>query len=356
MKYTFPENIKTMTPYEPITGEYKSRLDANESYINLSDEQKKELNERVNNIDFNRYPDPYAVKLCKAFGDLYNVNPDLVTAGNGSDELIALLCGTFLTPDDTVAVFSNDFSMYRVYCETYGVKCKVIPKNDDLTIDIGKTLEFIEHENISAVIFSNPCNPTSIGLTRDKVRCLIKNTTALVILDEAYMDFWDESLLSEVENYKNLIILKTCSKAIGLAGIRLGFLIANKEITNLVRAVKSPYNVNTITQTCGEIILSDKETVLSAAKEIIKNKNELESELKKSASDYPEEILNVYDSKTNFVFLKVKSGKRIFEELLNRGIAIRFMGEYLRISAGSEKENEELLENLRDILERGVTE
>lgn len=356
MTYNFPENIKNMTPYEPITGEYKIRLDANESYINLSDEQKKELNERVNNLDFNRYPDPYAVKLCKAFGDLYNVNPNLVTAGNGSDELIALLCGTFFTKDDTVAVFSNDFSMYRVYCETYGVKCKVIPKREDLTIDVSKALEFIEHENISAIIFSNPCNPTSIGLTKDKVRCLINNTSALVILDEAYMDFWDESLLSEVENYKNLIILKTCSKSIGLAGIRLGFLIANKEITSLVRAVKSPYNVNTITQTCGEVILSDKAAVLTAAKEIVENKNELESEIKKLASSYPEEILNVYNSNTNFVFLKVKNGGKIFEELLNRGVAIRFMGEYLRISTGSEEENKALLENLRDILERGADE
>lgn len=356
MTYNFPENIKNMTPYEPITGEYKIRLDANESYINLSDEQKKELNERVNNLDFNRYPDPYAVKLCKAFGDLYNVNPNLVTAGNGSDELIALLCGTFFTKDDTVAVFSNDFSMYRAYCETYGVKCKVIPKREDLTIDVSKALEFIEHENISAIIFSNPCNPTSIGLTKDKVRCLINNTSALVILDEAYMDFWDESLLSEVENYKNLIILKTCSKSIGLAGIRLGFLIANKEITSLVRAVKSPYNVNTITQTCGEVILSDKAAVLTAAKEIVENKNELESEIKKLASSYPEEILNVYNSNTNFVFLKVKNGGKIFEELLNRGVAIRFMGEYLRISTGSEEENKALLENLRDILERGADE
>lgn len=356
MTYNFPENIKNMTPYEPITGEYKIRLDANESYINLSDEQKKELNERVNNLDFNRYPDPYAVKLCKAFGDLYNVNPNLVTAGNGSDELIALLCGTFFTKDDTVAVFSNDFSMYRAYCETYGVKCKVIPKREDLTIDVSKTLEFIEHENISAIIFSNPCNPTSIGLTKDKVRCLINNTSALVILDEAYMDFWDESLLDEVENHKNLIILKTCSKSIGLAGIRLGFLIANKEITSLVRAVKSPYNVNTITQTCGEVILSDKAAVLTAAKEIVENKNELESEIKKLASSYPEEILNVYNSNTNFVFLKVKNGGKIFEELLNRGLAIRFMGEYLRISTGSEEENKALLENLRDILERGADE
>lgn len=350
MNYTIPQRIEQMTPYEPITGEYELRLDANESYRSLSEDQLSRIVEGLRTLSYNRYPDPYAVKLCRAFGDLYGIDPKFVTAGNGSDELIALLCGTFFTDRDTVAVFSQDFSMYRVYCETYGVACKVIPKREDLTIDVDAALEFIQREKITALIFSNPCNPTSIGLKAEEVRRLVSRTDALVILDEAYMDFWDQSLLSEVERYENLIILKTCSKAIGLAGIRLGFLIANEKITKLVRAVKSPYNVNLMTQLYGEAVLSDREGVRSAAKELIQSKWDLEEKIRSLAREFPEEIPAVYPSDTNFVFLRAKHGKEIFESLLTESIAIRYMGDYLRISTGSKEENQRLYQALSKIL------
>lgn len=350
MKYTIPARIETMTPYDPITGDYELRMDANESYLGLSDEKFSKLTTRLKALDYNRYPDPYAIKLCEAFGALYHVDPRLVTAGNGSDELIALLCGTFFTQEDTVAVFSQDFSMYRVYCETYGVSCKVIPKREDLTIDVDAALEFIQKEQITALIFSNPCNPTSIGLKADQVRRLVSETDALVILDEAYMDFWDQSLLSEVDQYENLIILKTCSKAIGMAGIRLGFLIANEKITRIVKAVKSPYNVNLMTQVYGEVILSDKEAVNCAAKSLIENKKDLEQKIRDLSVKFPDEIPIVYPSDTNFVFFRARNGKGIFEQLLRRSIAIRYMGDYLRISTGSKEENQRLYKELLTIL------
>ena len=164
------------------------------------------------------------------------------------------------------------------------------------------------------------------------------------------MDFWDQSLLSEVEQYENLIILKTCSKAIGLAGIRLGFLIANEKITKLVRAVKSPYNVNLMTQLYGEAVLSDREGVRSAAKELIQSKGDLEEKIRTLAGRFPEEIPAVYPSDTNFVFLRAKHGKEIFESLLTESIAIRYMGDHLRISTGSKEENQRLYQALSKIL------
>lgn len=129
------------------------------------------------------------------------------------------------------------------------------------------------------LLFSNPCNPTSLGLKREEVRHLLRSVNCLVVLDEAYMDFWDQSLLNEAENYDNLILLKTCSKAFGLAGIRLGFAIANPTITNALRAVKSPYNVNSVTQAIGAVVITRTETFEDRTETLIQRRKELEGEI-----------------------------------------------------------------------------
>ena len=113
-------------------------------------------------------------------------------------------------------------------------------KNADFTIDPQRVIDTARREGARLIVFSNPCNPTSVGLSADDARKIIRGTDALVVLDEAYMDFWDQSLLREAAQYDNLIILRTCSKAIGLAGIRLGFAVANEMLTRVIRSVKSP--------------------------------------------------------------------------------------------------------------------
>lgn len=348
MKYTIPNNLVGMTPYKPIIGDFKIRMDANESYINIDDMNM--ILKELNRLELNRYPDPYAKKLCSAFAKYYGVDESLITASNGSDEMIALIFSTLFKSNNKVAVFENDFSMYEVYCNIYGINYTVLKKQDDLTIDVKKVSKEIENKNITALIFSNPCNPTSIGLKREDVLYLVKNTDALIILDEAYMDFWDNSVIDKVSDFDNLIILKTCSKAIGLAGIRLGFAIANEKITNLIRAIKSPYNVNVLTQKVGELVLSKKEMLKNACVEIIKNKNELQKMMNTLKEEFPNIILNVYNSKTNFIFIKTRYSKIIFENLLKNSIAIRYMGDYLRINTSNTYENEVLFNTMKEIL------
>ena len=123
-----------------------------------------------------------------------------------------------------------------------------IPKGEDFRIDPQAVIDEVKRQDVKMLIFSNPCNPTSVGLAAEDVRKIVRGVDALVVLDEAYMDFWDQSLLSEVSDYDNLIILKTCSKAIGMAALRVGFAVANEVITKALKAVKSPYNVNSISQ------------------------------------------------------------------------------------------------------------
>ena len=343
------DKVKNLTPYEPISGTYEIRLDANESFLTFPEEIENEMVEALKNTALNRYPDPMATKLVKGFADYFKVNPDCVTAGNGSDEIISVIMNAFLQKGDRILTLEPDFSMYRFYAEIAECESVKYQKDENLDVNIDDVISLANKENVRIVIFSNPCNPTSRIVTKDDVRKLINSVDSLVVLDEAYMDFAeDESLLSEFENYDNLIILKTCSKALGSAALRLGFAVANKTLTNVIRAVKSPYNVNSVSQALGEVLFSHPDYIDKCIETVVKSRKELYNEILKIESD---KIEKIYETHTNFVFMKVRNAKEIFKKMKDNSIIIRNMGDYLRITAGTEYENAKMLETFRKVLE-----
>ena len=343
------EKVKNLTPYEPISGTYEIRLDANESFLTVPENIENEMVEALKNSALNRYPDPNATKLVKGFADYFNVNPDCVIVGNGSDEIISVIMNAFLQKGDKILTLEPDFSMYRFYAEIAECESVKYQKNENLDVNIDDVIALANQENVRIVIFSNPCNPTSRIIAKDDIRKLIANTNALIVLDEAYMDFAEnESLLGEFESYDNLIILKTCSKALGCAALRLGFAVANKTLTNVIRAVKSPYNVNSVSQALGEVLFSHPDYIDSCIETVVKSRKELYSAILKIKS---KKIERVYETHTNFVFLKVKNAKKVFEKMKENSIIIRNMGDYLRITAGNKQENEKMLETFKKVLE-----
>lgn len=349
MEYTLSENIRTLTPYAAIEGNFKLRLDANESFIPLPLDliqavTQTALNGQTVSGQLNRYPDPRAKELCNAFAEFYDVPCECVTAGNGSDELISLLVGTFLQKGDELVTLENDFSMYRFYADTLSINSTAFPKNPDLTIDVDGLIQYVKLKKARGLIFSNPCNPTSLCLEKSEVSrmCRELSSNCLVIVDEAYMDFSSESIMGEVLEHSNLIVLKTASKAVGLAGIRLGFGVAGVTLTKALQSVKSPYNVNSFTQAIGCAVYSHPEYLNICVERIIHSRDNLYQGIL-SIYAHTKLIEEVYASETNFVFIKVKRAEQIFKTLLKYSIAIRRMGDYLRITAGSKDENTEFL-------------
>ncbi len=342
MTYRLNDKIRDLKPYDPITGNYRIRLDANESFIPVPDTVMSKILEAVSLTEYNRYPDSKASELCSQFAAYYHINARNVTAGNGSDELISVICNAFLMKDDVMLTVSPDFSMYKFYSSICETKCIEYQKKPDLTIDVDELILTANEHNVKMILFSNPCNPTSLGLKKADVRRLIDSVKALVVVDEAYMDFWNESLLTEAEDYDNLIILRTCSKAFGMAGIRLGFAVANEALTNALKAVKSPYNVNALTQKIGSILLNEHELTQSSIAKIIASKNQLYSEMERIESSHKGQM-HVYPSVVNFILVQLEEAKEMYQSLLNAGIAVRFMGDFLRITAGTREENAELI-------------
>ncbi|MGN0489153.1 MAG: pyridoxal phosphate-dependent aminotransferase [Ruminococcus sp.] len=350
MSYELNDKIKNLVPYEPISGTYNIRLDANECSLNYDEDLLNLALEAVKEVDFNRYPDPLCLELRKAFAEYYGIDYKNVTVGNGSDELIFLIESAFLKKGEKLLVASPDFSMYEFYSSITENQCVKYLKNSELNIDVKQLIDTINNENIKLVILSNPCNPTGQGISKEDAIRLVKHTNALIVLDEAYMDFWDEnnSLIKDVELYSNLIVFRTASKAMGSAALRLGFAIANENISKAIMAVKSPYNVNSISQAIGTKLYKNKDFLINRTKSIVENTKKLYNELVGISSITDDFI--VYPTKTNFVFIKTSFGKELWEFLKANSVVIRYMGDYIRITAGTTKEVETTVRLIKDFL------
>lgn len=345
MSYELCKKVRELEPYEPISGEYKIRLDANESCFDLPDEVSDELKDIISKTTFNRYPDPTAKELIKAFSAYYSINPDNVTATNGSDEMLYLLASAMLEKGSRVVVVEPDFSMYAFYSFLSENEILTYKKNDELMIETDDLIKFVNDNKADMLIFSNPCNPAGRGMSADDARRLVSSCSdCLVVLDEAYMDFWDQSILTEAHTYDNLIVLKTASKAVGSAALRLGFAVANERITRALRSVKPPYNVNTVSQLFGTCIYGHKQLLEERRDKIISSTRELYDSFKKLIANY-QLPMSVYEPCANFVFLETEKAEDMFRFLLEKSIAVRYFGRYgaLRITAGTEEENKQLM-------------
>lgn len=364
MKYEICAKVKNLVPYQPALGEYPIRLDANEGFFDLQsplyweeealplrDQALSKIRDGLSRVPLNRYPDPTCDALREAFSKRYGTKPSFVTAGNGSDELISLLCGSLMEKGARLVTVSPDFSMYRFYGDIYELENIVWQKPSDLCLDPQALGDFVAEKKGDMLLFSNPCNPTSLVLEKEKVEALVASLPQpLVVVDEAYMEFSSpQSVLDLVEKYDNLVVLKTCSKALGLAGIRLGFAVANETLTRALWAVKSPYNVNSLTQSVGLAVLESPALCRYCTEKIRQSCKDLEQELQ-SLFAGKKNIRQIFPSQTNFVFLQGPAAQSIFKGLMDRGIMVRNMEGAIRITAGSPEENRLLLKALTEIV------
>lgn len=349
--YELPDKLKNLTPYAPLKGLFNIRLDANESFLSPPPELLEEFASAICSIDFNRYPDPYCAELCEAFARFFSVAPSNVVAGNGSDELIGLIVNWFTNPGDVMITVSPDFSMYAFYAQPCGVRHIALEKGAfSLELDTDALIKTARENDARLVMFSNPCNPTSLCASRDAVRKVVEALSGcLVVVDEAYMDFAEGSLLSETGKYRNMIILKTFSKAFGMAAIRLGFAVAHPTLAIALKAAKSPYNVNAMTQAVGRVLLSHPDYIKSCIEDIKQSRDELHDRLCTLAAA-KDEILGVWNTQANFVLLQLSDAQETAGRMAAHGVAVRNLGDYLRISAGGPPENRAVIRLLDEIL------
>ncbi len=321
-------------------------LNANESSLNLNFKIIEEIKDSLDTIDFNRYPDNEQTELLDAYGNVIGLDKDYLLAGNGSDQMLGLVIGTFLSKGKYLYTFDPDFSMYDYYASCYEADVKKYALNDDGTLDVDA---FIENgQGASLVLFSRPNNPSGYCLTQEEIKKVVEGFSDIpVVVDEAYIEFSDEeSAISLINQYDNLYVTRTLSKAYSVAGIRVGFLISNTKNMADMKRRSVVYAVNSITMKIATIILKYANEFQLEAKEIAKRRDAIYEQVKDMKK------VTFYPSQANFLHGKTDQKERLLQLFQQQNIVIRnYKDDTFRITIGTEEENEKVFNVLKQFEE-----
>ena len=337
------QSVKELQPYvvNPVVCSVK--LDANEGNKDLFKDLIKDIGD---DFYLNLYPDDNYTQLKEAIVNYIGCKIENISVGNGSSELLDLCVKTFVDTNELILSLDPTFSMYSIYAKIVNSRYIGAGEGNDFTINVDDVIKSIKENDPKLTIICNPNNPTGTIIKRDDVLRIVKSTDNVVIVDEAYMEFSNESVVDEIENYDNLIVVKTMSKAFSMAGIRTGYLIANEELVKTIEKVRPPYNLNSISALLATKALKQKDKMLS----YVEN-------LKVEREKIYEKLLDMgvkgYKSGANFVFFSSKVDN-LAEKLIDNDVLIRKFGgkldNYYRVTVGSPKENETFLDAMKKIV------
>jgi histidinol-phosphate aminotransferase len=344
------KNIKNLIPYSSARNEFNGSasvyLDANENSFGspLSFSSPTGID-----VSYNRYPDPYQSELKKAIGRIKKMDEENIFLGNGSDECIDLLFRCFCEPrKDNVVICPPTYGMYEVSGNINDVEVRKVPLRSNFQLDSIGIEKLIDH-NTKIVWLCSPNNPTGTTIERTDIFSLLKKFSGIVVLDEAYIDFSGEpSFLNLLEEYPNLVVLQTFSKAWALAGLRLGMAFASREIICVLNKVKPPYNINSVTQDYILKALVNLNIINEQIASILQNRSKLAAALQEL-----DITVKVFASDANFLLVKMKDAKAVYQYLLTKGIVVRDRSNVLlcenclRITVGTTAENNMLMNALK---------
>ncbi|MFA5094399.1 MAG: histidinol-phosphate transaminase [Candidatus Omnitrophota bacterium] len=350
-------SIKPYQPGKPID-EVKRELLLDEVYKLASNENslgpsKKALTAIKDALsDLNRYPDGNCYYLKVEASKNLGFKPENFVFGNGSDELIAIIIQAFMNEDENAIIAEPTFLEYRLIAEAYGRRVKVVP-SVNMKYDIDGMRKAID-DKTKLVFIANPDNPTGTYITDKQLTKFLENIPGdvIVVMDEAYYDFIDAKDYPDTVRHlkdKNLIILRTFSKAYGLAGLRVGFALANSELVECMNRVRQPFNVNSLAQVGASAALADTTHLKKTRQTVLKGKKFLYGALDRIGLSY-------VPSQTNFILVDVKKDSwDVFQKLLRYGVIVRDMkpyklDSYIRVTIGTDKENRKFIEAVKKVI------
>lgn len=336
-------NIRQLVPYssarDEFSGEAKVFLDANEN--SLGSPLTKW---------YNRYPDPHQRAIKEKLSVIKGIAAEHIFLGNGSDECIDLLYRSFCEPGkDNIIICPPTYGMYEVSANINDIEVRKAPLLDDFQLNLAH-IETLVDANTKLIWICSPNNPTGNALNRSDIEMVLNNFSGLVVIDEAYINFAKQkSFIQELADYPNLVVLQTLSKAWGLAGLRLGMAFASASVIEILDKVKPPYNINQATQ---DLVLKALEEV-GQVNDMIRLLVDMRDALAEVFQSMPT-VEKVYPSDANFLLVKIKDARKIYDFLLSKGIVVRdrsnvkLIEDCLRITVGTEKENTILVDAMQE--------
>jgi histidinol-phosphate aminotransferase len=350
------ERLKRLSPYVP--GEQPQ----DRTYIKLNTNENPypptpKIGPFLKSFEIERlrlYPDPLFGTLREAIAKRFHIDTPRVFVGNGSDEVLAFAFYAFFDSDRGKLLFPEfSYSFYPVYCDFYGIEYRKISLNENFSIEIN---DYLGEKRSCGIVFPNPNAPTGIVLPLKKIIELLERypQDRVVVIDEAYIDFGGESAVSLIERFKNLLVIRTFSKSMSLAALRLGFAMGDENLINALFAVKDSFNsypADLIAQKIGEIAIEDADYYAAITRKIIHTREFLSKTLKDLG-------WRVLPSGANFIFAGKKglSGETVYRRLKEEGILVRHfntkgIGDFVRITIGTDDEINTLLESIKKLFQ-----
>ena len=335
------DNIKALKSYSSARDEFK---DLNSAMIFL------DANENPFENGLNRYPDPQQSDVKIALSTLKGVSSNQILLGNGSDEVLDLIFRVFCEPTiDNVITLPPTYGMYKVLATINNIEEREVLLTANFQPDLNEILR-VSDSNSKILFLCSPNNPTGNSFSNDSIKILLKSFRGLVVIDEAYIDFSSQkSWLEKLDQFPNLIITQTLSKAYGMAGIRLGICYASAEIITVLNKIKPPYNVNELTQIKGLERIFNQNEVTNEIEKILMQRQKLVDKLKSISF-----IKKIYPTDANFILVKVDDATKRYHQLIEKGIVIRnrtaqpLCENTLRLTVGTKTENKLLINALKD--------
>lgn len=344
MNLLIRENVKKLTPYssarDDFKGEAKIFLDANENSFGSPLTRW-----------YNRYPDPHQLKIKEKLGQIKGVPIENIFLGNGSDECIDILQRAFCEPAvDNIIICPPTYGMYEVCANVNNIRVKKVNLTREFQLDL-EAIENTIDENTKMIFLCSPNNPTANSLYHQDIEAILNNYFGLVVIDEAYINFSRQrSFSTQLNEYPNLVVMQTLSKAWGLAALRIGIAMASGEIIAIMNKIKPPYNIGQASQELALQALDEVGQVNEMIREIIKERELLASALVNLSS-----VEKVYPTDANFLLVKMNDAVAVYKKLLAMGIVVRDRSRVelcegcLRITVGTKEENQTLLYTLATI-------
>lgn len=345
------ENIAKLSGYKkPEKHSNVIKLDSNENYAVDLSFLRNMINETRERMDVREYPLGGTEKLVASISEYLKLPKEMIGVGNGSDQIIDLILGNLATKDNRILTSEPTFGFFEERCKLYSIPTTKIPFDEEMALNMD---DFVANSKKADILYlDSPNNPTGFQFPRKQLERIVESFKGLVIIDEAYVEFGDYSIVDATKKLDNLVVLRTLSKSFGLAGLRIGYFVTNKKITDAFsRVIQYPYPLNTLAIEAGILALKNSKYYAEVADLVKRERLRIIEKLRGM------KVFKVFDSKANFVlFAADGASTRIHKALIEQGIVIKNLGKVgkydgcLRVTVGTQEMNSKFLTAIRDLL------
>ena len=350
----YRNELNDMPSYDGVEKTYRIKVNANESTLGLPPLVEERVLNRLGLLAFNRYPNEEYYSLVEQIARNFSVDTSQVLLGSGSSEIIEKVFHAFGGAGHTVVYPQPSFSMYKIYAKAAEADGLPFDLDARFNLNVDEFIKTIREVNASLAVVCNPNNPTGNALTPAQVEQIAASIDCAFLLDEAYVEFYGRSAVNLVKRYPNLIVARTFSKAYGMAGTRVGYMIAQPSVTRMINKCFMPYHMNVLTLAAADVVYQMRNEFVPRIQMIIAERNRMSERLK----TLPD--VEVFPSEANFILIRLDAAQELKDYLETLGIGIRYFSpsafglkNCLRISIGTRTENDEVFSAIESFMEAG---